>query len=98
MGFGTSTIVSASYLRLCADRIYLGRALHTYPRATIAGDAIPSCVTPSLAYCRSAEPPRELCGDRVRLLAEENRYRNINLLSIDYASRPRLRSRLTLGG
>ena len=26
------------------------------------------------------------------------RYRNINLLSIDYASRPRLRSRLTLGG
>ena len=25
-------------------------------------------------------------------------YRNINLLSIDYASRPRLRSRLTLGG
>jgi hypothetical protein len=26
------------------------------------------------------------------------RYRNINLLSIDYASRPRLRTRLTLGG
>ncbi len=26
------------------------------------------------------------------------RYRNINLLSIDYAFRPRLRSRLTLGG
>ena len=25
-------------------------------------------------------------------------YRNINLLSIDYASQPRLRSRLTLGG
>ena len=25
-------------------------------------------------------------------------YRNINLLSIDYAARPRLRSRLTLGG
>ncbi len=25
-------------------------------------------------------------------------YRNINLLSIDYAFRPRLRSRLTLGG
>ena len=28
----------------------------------------------------------------------ERWYRNINLLSIDYASRPRLRSRLTLGG
>jgi hypothetical protein len=27
-----------------------------------------------------------------------NRYRNINLFSIDYAFRPRLRSRLTLGG
>ncbi len=27
-----------------------------------------------------------------------HRYRNINRLSIDYASRPRLRSRLTLGG
>jgi hypothetical protein len=58
MGFGTSTIVSASYLRLCATRICLGRALHTYPRTTIAGDAIPSCVTPSLAYCRSSGPPR----------------------------------------
>ena len=28
----------------------------------------------------------------------KNKYRNINLLSIDYAFRPRLRCRLTLGG
>jgi hypothetical protein len=40
--------VSASYLRLYEVRICLDLALHTYPRTTIAGDAIPSCVTPSL--------------------------------------------------
>jgi hypothetical protein len=32
------------------------------------------------------------------LLRSVKRYRNINLSSIDYASRPRLRVRLTLGG
>src|SRR5450756_1156461 len=32
------------------------------------------------------------------LYNEQRYYRNINLLSIGYASRPRLRSRLTLGG
>src|SRR4051812_2483120 len=31
-------------------------------------------------------------------LARARQYRNINLLCIDYASRPRLSSRLTLGG
>ena len=32
------------------------------------------------------------------ILAQQNRYGNINPLSIDYACRPRLRSRLTQGG
>ena len=32
------------------------------------------------------------------VITHYNWYRNLNLLSIDYASQPRLRSRLTLGG
>ena len=32
------------------------------------------------------------------VITRQKRYRNINLLSIDYAFRPRLRVRLTLGG
>jgi hypothetical protein len=69
---------------------------------------LPFCVTPSLAYCRfgSHIPP-----DRPEGLssfaclawpgsawAHLGGYGNINPLSIDYACRPRLRSRLTLGG
>ena len=69
---------------------------------------LPSCVTPSLTYCWSGsrDPP---IGPKVRLdflrLASPvsvwalfRGYGNINPLSIDYACRPRLRSRLTLGG
>ena len=50
-------------------------------------------------------PGHPLRGDRIRCLAQPGsagthhcRYGNINPLSIDYACRPRLRSRLTLGG
>src|SRR3954451_10532626 len=69
---------------------------------------LPSCVTPSLAYYQSGSrgPPRHL--ERIngfRRLASLGSagtllrgYGNITPLSIDYACRPRLRSRLILGG
>ena len=38
--------------------------------------------------------PNLLCPS----ITQQYQYRNINLLSIDYAFRPRLRTRLTLGG
>jgi hypothetical protein len=69
---------------------------------------LPSCVTPSLTYYRSgsrARPSRPEGPPDVRRLASPGSvwallrgYGNINPLSIDYACRPRLRSRLTLGG
>ena len=71
---------------------------------------LPSCVTPSLDYYRigsRAPPPRcpeGRCSGFGRLAstasswARSHGYGNINPLSIDYACRPRLRSRLTLGG
>lgn len=91
-----------------APRICLRYGLHAYPGTTTGRDHLPSCVTPSLNYyhSRSQTPPVQtevlagfawlvqvgsswafLCG-----------YGNINPLSIDYASRPRLRPRLTQGG
>jgi hypothetical protein len=69
---------------------------------------LPSCVTPSLDYyqLRSRAPPswpegRHSFGRLVSPASSWTRphgYGNINPLSIDYACRPRLRSRLTLGG
>ncbi len=69
---------------------------------------LPSCVTPSLTYYQSGsrDPPSRPEGPpRFRRLASLGSvwalrcgYGNINPLSIDYACRPRLRSRLTLGG
>ena len=71
---------------------------------------LPSCVTPvnTLAYykfgSRAISPLPEGLSDFGRLalpdsaLAVLRRYGNINPLSIDYACRPRLRSRLTQGG
>jgi hypothetical protein len=69
---------------------------------------LPSCVTPSLTYYRSgprAPPTKSEDSTSFRRLASPGsvwallrRYGNINPLSIDYACRPRLRSRLTLGG
>ncbi len=89
-------------------RICLHLALHPYPGTTIARVGLPSCVTPLLAYYqgRSRAPPPRPEGLRGfgRLVpldsawAYQCRYGNINPLSIDYACRPRLRSRLTLGG
>jgi hypothetical protein len=69
---------------------------------------LPSCVTPSLTYYRSgSRAPPVRPGGRTgfgRLASPGSvwallrGYGNINPLSIDYACRPRLRSRLTLGG
>jgi hypothetical protein len=70
---------------------------------------LPSCVTPSLGYYQAgsrAPPSRSPKGPhRFGRLAHLDspgtrlhEHGNINPLSIDYACRPRLRSRLTLGG
>ena len=71
---------------------------------------LPSCVTPSLNYYSqghvhpSSHHPKvndQSSGRLVQLpryWARIHGYGNINPLSIDYACRPRLRSRLTLGG
>jgi hypothetical protein len=71
---------------------------------------LPSCVTPSLGYYQagSRAPPTKLpkeqqvgIGRLAHLDSPGTRlheHGNINPLSIDYACRPRLRSRLTLGG
>ena len=89
-------------------RICLHIALHPYPGSTIARVGLPSCVTPLLAYYQlgSCAPP--ICPEgrhrfgHLALLGSAwalfCRYGNINPLSIDYACRPRLRSRLTQGG
>jgi hypothetical protein len=70
---------------------------------------LPSCVTPSLNYYPirpHAEPnpdpktqtsPGWLVSED-SLWTHQHGYGNINPLSIDYACRPRLRPRLTLGG
>ena len=101
-------IGSASGLRHHEVRICLHLALHPYPRTTIAWAELPSCVTPSFTYYRDRsraphQPPKgSLRLGRLVLpdsaWAHHSRYGNINPLSIDYACRPRLRSRLTLGG
>ena len=85
--------------RSCARRICLPDLLLAYPGTTNARVDLPSCVTPLLpagtgvGLDRSQPPIRlPLGGTRTRW------YWNINQLCIDYASRPRLSSRLTLGG
>src|SRR3712207_6141489 len=80
--------------------------LHRYYHSPVG---LPSCVTPSLAYYHSGSraPPDSLTSELAgfgRLASVGSAwaflrgYGNINPLSIDYACRPRLRSRLTLGG
>src|SRR3712207_8937092 len=80
--------------------------LHRYYHSPVG---LPSCVTPSLAYYQSRPHARHRSptsgipgsGWLVSLgsaWAFFRGYGNINPLSIDYACRPRLRSRLTLGG
>jgi hypothetical protein len=103
-----TAIGSASRLNLHAPRICLWCGLHAYPRTTTAWDQLPSCVTPSLNYYPSRSQlahPWSEDRRRLRWLVQGGSswallrgYGNINPLSIDYASRPRLRPRLTQGG
>ena len=92
----------------CGTDLPVPRAtpLHRYYHSPVG---LPSCVTPSLAYYQSGSraPPRSPTsglGGFGRLASLGSAwallrgYGNINPLSIDYACRPRLRSRLTLGG
>ncbi len=57
--------------------------------------ASPHCLPPSSG---SVRPEGQPLSNSRSALARARRYRNINRLCIDYASRPRLSSRLTLGG
>jgi hypothetical protein len=57
--------------------------------------ASPRCLPPSSG---SVRPEGQPLSNSSSALARARRYRNINRLCIDYASRPRLSSRLTLGG
>ena len=91
-------------------RICLHLALHPWTWTTIATRRLPSCVSPLLTYYRfgsrapSTGVPEGTVADLGRLASPGSvwavlrRYGNINPLSIDYACRPRLRSRLTQGG
>ena len=97
--------VSPSPPRICLW--WLATPLHQFYHS-LAG--LPSCVTPSLGYYQagSRAPPTRLpkeptagFGRLAHLDSPGTRlheHGNINPLSIDYACRPRLRSRLTLGG
>jgi hypothetical protein len=108
MGSLTSPIRLGIRSQTYGPRICLRPVLHPYPGSTNARAELPSCVTPLLAYYRfgSRAPPDcpEGRSSFVRLASPDSAwspccgYGNINPLSIDYACRPRLRSRLTLGG
>src|SRR5687768_6769486 len=81
-------------------RTYLDLSLHAYPRTTIAWAHLPSCVPSLLTASRwvSSSPKRQPLSNQDLVWARTRWYRNINRLCIDYAFRPRLSSRLTLGG
>lgn len=89
-------------------RIYLQHGLHACPGTTTGRVQLPSCVTPSLAYYHPSSQTPAQTPERAQTFAWLVQagsawtllrgYGNINPLSIDYASRPRLRPRLTQGG
>ena len=81
-------------------RICLDLPLHAYPGATNARVHLPSCVSPSLPATGwvGSLPKEQPLSDPVLGWARTQWYGNINPLCIDYAFRPRLSSRLTLGG
>jgi hypothetical protein len=85
---------------MCEARISLDLSLHAYPRTTIAWAHLSSCVLLRLAAIRwvGSSPKRQPLSDQMLARARTRRYWNINQLCIDYAFRPRLSSRLTLGG
>ena len=95
---------SASRLRIDEGRTYLDLSLHAYPRTTIAWAHLPSCVPALLAATLWVGSSLTQKGEGIPLATALSHgritwwYRNINRLCIDYACRPRLSSRLTLGG
>ncbi len=98
MASGTSLCGPHRASGLCGARIFLDPALHACPGSTNARDALAFPVTPSVAYWRWGRLPVGSLSTARSALARRWWYGNINPLSIDYASRPRLRTRLTLGG
>lgn len=101
----------ASPLRICETRICLRFSLQVYPGITTdrygclpASPHRLTTTTEGPTQRRTAAPRRDWSalvwmvstGDSSGTLIHG--YGNINPLSIDYACRPRLRSRLTLGG
>ena len=105
-----ASIGYASRLRICAWRICLPDSLHACTSTTTHWRSYPPA-SPHRLTTTSSGPALHLPLDPEgssegfgRLVsqgsswARSHGYGNINPLSIDYACRPRLRSRLTLGG
>ena len=107
-----ASIGYASPLRICVERIYLSNSLQACPSITTdwygylpasphrltttqRGPAQPATLAPPKGIDK---PPFGRLAHWFRHWALTHGYGNINPLSIDYACRPRLRSRLTLGG
>ena len=101
----------ASPLRICETRICLGFSLPVCPSITTdwygylpASPHRLTTTTEGPTQQRIAAPRRDRCSMFWTVSTADSSgtlthgYGNINPLSIDYACRPRLRSRLTLGG
>ncbi len=104
-----ASIGYASPLRPYAVRICLHNALQAYTRYSITWPSylpasphrLPTTARVVRSHFRPPEGGPSAFGhlaQLIRYLARIHGYGNINPLSIDYACRPRLRSRLTLGG
>ena len=109
IGSPASPYGSASHLTQ-SRKILLNDGLHAYTGTTIARHRLPSCVTPVNTLTSPHRVPtlhtqhtrrHERCFTWLALVDQSltvlRGYGNINPLSIDYACRPRLRSRLTQG-
>ena len=99
-GISDFALRSASRLSVTTPTL-IGIRLHAYPGTTIAPDHLPSCVPLQLSASGSVGSlSRRRTAPTLPLLdlTRTRWYWNINQLCIDYAFRPRLSSRLTLGG